>query len=35
MLIIFLLEAAAAAHAADSRRLSPSVALAEGVAGWC
>jgi len=34
-MLIFLLEAAAAAHAAESRRLSPSVALAEGMAGWC
>jgi hypothetical protein len=34
-MLIFLLEAAAAAHAAESRRLSPSVALAQAVAGWC
>jgi hypothetical protein len=34
-MLIFLLEAAAVVHGAESRRLSPSVALAEGAAGWC
>jgi hypothetical protein len=34
-MLIYLLEAAAAAHAAESRRLSPPVALAEAVARWC
>jgi hypothetical protein len=34
-MLIFLLEAAAVAHAAESRRLSPPVALAKAEARWC